>query len=224
MKKMFLNSILAGICIGLAMVMYANLCIVITDYNNYLILPKIAGAGFFAFALCYIKEQSLPLFTGRAGTPFPLKQLFGIVLPGNLIGTFIIGISCYFMNMDWIFFDFLNATLNYNPITVIIKAILCGILMRVACDSKSIYVTVGCIFTFLMSGLYHSIALSVSIFGTLIDTISDSRNPFVTSSELLALIVTLIIVIIGNWLGAYLAALLKNDNKKGDSNVTSDSI
>lgn len=221
MKKMFYNSILAGICIGLAMVMYVNLCILITEYN-YLILPKIAGAGFFAFALCYIKEQSLPLFTGRAGTPFPLKHLFGIVLPGNLIGTFIIGISCYFIDTDWIFCDLLDAPLNDNAITTAFKAILCGALMRIACDSKSIYVTVGCVFAFLISGFYHSIALSVSIFGTVLETVSGGSDPYpyITSNELLALTAAIIVIIIGNLLGAYLITFLK----EGKINVKSDSI
>ncbi|GHU54275.1 hypothetical protein FACS1894132_08660 [Clostridia bacterium] len=194
---MIKKSILAGVLIALAMTMYAkigNASPYDGDVHTLMaILYKPIAAGIFAFALTYIKEQGLPLFTGKAGTDFSKKDLFLKVLPSNLLGCFIVTFPLIFTESGYEknFQLIINGLTNDEFYAVFIKAIFCGALMRIACNSKSIYVTIGCVFAFLMSGFYHCIALSAAFFGAIGESFDGMAIPWI------------LIAVIGNWVGAF---------------------
>ncbi|MDR0918765.1 MAG: formate/nitrite transporter family protein [Oscillospiraceae bacterium] len=196
---MFKRSILAGLMIALAMVLYTKTLTLSNTFGSD--LYKMAGAVIFAFALTYVKEQGLPLFTGKTGTDFSQKALWAVVLPFNLIGSALIAIPatfCGYKDFEILY----NATVNDTPENMLFKAILCGALMRVACSSSSVYVTIGCVFAFLMSGFYHSIALSAVYFANLCTNADFNLGRY---SMLIA------IAVVGNFLGGCLITFLKDE-------------
>jgi formate/nitrite transporter FocA (FNT family) len=194
-KRVIKRSILAGAIIAMAMTMYC--ATVVVD-----IYTKLAGAAVFAFALTYVKEQGLPLFTGKAGTDFPQKHLWGIVLPFNCLGSFLVTFPLGFCGYADNFKIIEQSAAGDTIPNMLIKAIFCGALMRIACSSKSGYVTMGCVFAFLASGFYHSIALSGALFGSI-------GNSTLSEYNIKGAIILLTVACIGNVIGAYFVTFFK---------------
>lgn len=146
---MLINSIFAGVCIGLG-------CWVFLSSYNALI-----GALLFSCGLCAIRIMHYDLFTGKIQymktSQYKLKDYLTILI-GNLIGIFImVALSSKEI--------FLAATqIGQNKMEqpfmlALIKGIGCGSLMTIATYKDTpLYITILCVFTFITAGFNHCIA------------------------------------------------------------------
>ncbi len=158
--KVFLRAIPAGIAIGLGG------CVLLGTMS---IDPQLkwVGAILFAIGLFTVFTFGFDLYTGKVGYMFSDKPwTYGIdlliMLVGNFIGALFIG-SCMPM-ADQFVPGFIDARLDMldNPVTVVLKGIVCGILMFIAADvyktKKSYLGAFICVPVFILAGSEHSIA------------------------------------------------------------------
>lgn len=181
MMKEFFKSILAGIMVAIA------------SYAQTQIENKYIAAFLFATALLIICVQGYNLFTGKIGYVQTKKQVKEclLYLIGNIIGVAVVGGL-------------------YNPISIVSietklslplyvtfwNACWCGLLMYVAVDGfkkKSYLSIVYCIPTFILAGFEHCIA--------------DVYHIIVARAFSIESLVFILIVILGNAIGAQLAHL-----------------
>jgi len=183
MKK-FIKAIFAGFMIGIAA------------------LTSIGAGGswigslLFSIGLIIILAQGYNLYTGKIGYIKSYKEIpiMLLYILGNLIGVLLISFTST-VNTDTIILSKLA-----NPLWLsFIKAIGCGFLMFIAVDTYKKYNTfigtIGGVTAFLLSGFEHSIA---DMF-------------YICNSQMLNLdtLIFIIIVIIGNAIGALLHKLIK---------------
>lgn len=178
-------SIMAGCMIGLAAVL--SCCIENT----------ILAALFFSIGLLYIRISKLNLFTGQIQN---LKN-FSVSFP-QLLSCLIWNICGVTLLFSIMFsFDFPAAADKYFTITVlkwshpwyhyITSGMCCGALMTIATKKESpLWLSVLCVMAFILAGFNHCIADWFYIFG---------------SSDPIKYLYWFLIVI-GNFLGGYLAA------------------
>ena len=179
MKKDLFFSFLKGICAGLAIGLGGFLYILMT----YLIqgeLGKVLGSLLFAVGLFTVCSLSLHLYTGKIGLIYEGKQTktFYISLPimliGNAIGAFGLGMLCYlaFKNTD--LFNSALATagvrLGFNSfndfLSCAVKSTLCGlcVYLAVKCFAYKRISLLGTgmlvffVFIFVYAGFQHCIA------------------------------------------------------------------
>ena len=148
--KIFINSILAGLCIGIG-------CNIYLSCDN-----KYIGASLFSVGLITIITFGFNLYTGKVGyivtkgSKFIIDVL--IILLGNIVGC----ILCGLLFPSDIAAQMCFVKLSTNLLTIFYKSIMCGLLMFVAVDSykvnKNFLLTFMCIPTFILSGYEHSIA------------------------------------------------------------------
>lgn len=186
-----LSAICAGICIGLG------------GYINIHIANPYIGALLFTTGLYIISNYNLNLFTGKVGYIVLqadrwdyLKNLI-IILIGNFIGCYIIALlGCQNDIATYNLVQIVNTSLNVDYLTSCVRAILCGFLVFIAVDLfKYQHITLGlfvCIPTFILSGMYHSIAFAYYFMAA-------DRFP----------IILLIYYIIGNTIGGLFGCSLK---------------
>ena len=184
---------IAGVLISIAMFFFGSV-------DN-----KLFGAAVFGFALLFIKEQGFALFTGRAGTG--TKGTWYKTLPLNLIGVAIVAFALMSLCPEGLYITAFKITSD-SMINLIIKGIMCGALMRVACSTKEKLITLGCVIVFLISGFYHSIAVSFTL---------------ITTGITLQKAGVLAILIAANALGAKLTQLLMNADGEMKSLIRLDS-
>ena len=183
-KKLILKSILAGILISIG-------CWAFLSVEN-----KIIGAFIFSFALFSIITLKLPLFTGRVGEVV-LKEIPGIILIliGNTLGTACMGfLYSTIRNIDSVF---LIATSKQSDAwyTILIEAVLCGILMQIAVSNAKnsenqvfgislpvvVFLLIGAehiianLFYFFASGVFPVIFILLNILGNAIGGILTYR-------------------------------------------------
>lgn len=186
MKKEIIKSIFAGIMIGIA-------CLTSLGAGG-----SFPGAILFSVGLMIIVLRGYNLYTGKVGyiqnkKDIP-KQLVYIL--GNLIG--IIGISlCSNVSTA----DIMTAKLAAPFYLTFAKAIGCGFLMFLAVDiykkKNSLLGVFGCVPAFILAGFEHSIADFFYIL-----------NSGIFTWEVLIFI---ILVILGNAVGALLHKFLEED-------------
>ena len=148
--KIFINSILAGLCIGIG-------CNIYLSCDN-----KYIGASLFSVGLITIITFGFNLYTGKVGyiltkgSKFIIDVL--IILLGNIVGCILFGL----LFPSDIAAQMCFVKLSTNLLTIFYKSIMCGLLMFVAVDSykvnKNFLLTFMCIPTFILSGYEHSIA------------------------------------------------------------------
>lgn len=113
------------------------------------------GALLFSIALLCIIRYKLPLFTGKVGYRTPWKTLLFVLL-FNLIGAFAGGLL-FQSGWDGIT---MYERCSVDWITVLCKAVGCGVLMYIAVDygKRSPLITVMAIMTFILCGFEHCVA------------------------------------------------------------------
>lgn len=152
MVNLLLKSTLAGIFISIGGIIYLKI-------GGYF------GAFLFSFGLLSIIHYSLPLYTGKAGFckySEDLKRL-PIILLGNIIGTFLMGVSIHsiYPELVEVADKIVNTRYDSSIISALFRSILCGLIMTTvvtfARKSKFIPLLIG-IPLFILAGFWHSIA------------------------------------------------------------------
>lgn len=145
----FRQSVLSGIMVGIGIVV------------NLSAGDKYIGAMLFSLALLTIIQKSLPLYTGRIGLirkykVSELAQIFVYNIIGVVIPVFMM-IYCkdgfYDTLMGVAQSKFANGFLE-----LFFLGALCGVLMLVAVQAKSMLIAVFCIMVFILSGYEHCVA------------------------------------------------------------------
>lgn len=151
MKSLYCESIIAGILIGLG--------VIINTLSN---VPEL-GAMFFSFGLLTIIELGIPLYTGRIGFYDLSKEktinLF-IILIGNLFGI-ILCVFCYnFSNPDFFTMLMSKAEIKFEKTFIQLAgaSIICGTLIHFAVKAKNYIITILAIMIFILIGAEHCIA------------------------------------------------------------------
>ena len=188
---LFKKSVAAGLMIGIGAAVYL-LC------EN-----KIVGAILFSVGLFAICSFGMFLFTGKIGYVIKSKNdpNCALIWFGNLIGSTIMSVAVRIAKPDihTVAAEVAAKKVSQNWVSIILLSLICGILMYVAVDNfaKNPHTVSGisgivlCVSVFILCGFEHSIAdmnycvLAVS-----------------SVSEALRYLVFLIVVSVGNGLGA----------------------
>ena len=197
MLKTFINSILAGLCIGIGGIAYLS------------ISNPVGGAIFFCVGLFVILNFNFNLLTGKLCYTFSnnIKYFYNlfIILLGNYIGANIIGLSLNLTRLTSLqekCTNIVNTKLNDSLLSIFILAILCNILIYVAVEgfksentlTKYLSLFFG-VSVFVVCGFEHSVA----------DMFYFSFALNYTGRAFLVLL----IVILGNFVGGNLFELTK---------------
>ena len=148
--KIFVSSILGGILISIG-----GMGFLLSEY-------KFIGALIFTVGLFGIMTYKLGLYTGKAGyvlenPPIFLLELI-LVIIGNFVGCLLMGLA---FPLDQAVAA-CDTRLTLSSLTVLFKAICCGILVFISVDqykTKKSYIALFiCIPAFIIAGFEHSIA------------------------------------------------------------------
>lgn len=189
MKSIFIKAIYAGLLIGIAAVAYLSVD------NAYL------GSLLFGFGLLMIVSSGYYLYTGKVGYWVKEKNYIKVLittLGGNLIGTFIIGIMVRLMQLPIITKTetIVELKMENGLVKVLILSILCGMMMYLGVDGfrkakndvVKVVLVLFAVMIFILSKFEHSVA---------------NMAYFVISANYsLKSLVYLVVMIIGNGLGA----------------------
>lgn len=182
---MISKSIRAGMFIALG-------CIIFLSAPNVLI-----GALLFSLGLLCVGLTESYLYTGQVHKLVEedrkLIDLFWIFV-GNLFGVALMAIPAIYLTELGADARMIATTKMAQPILItFIQSIWCGILMTMATRKNTPkYVTIGCVFAFVLSGFNHSIA----------DTFY-----YLAYGNILATVPRLLITAIGNLIGGLLPVL-----------------
>lgn len=198
-----LKAIVAGMCIGIAGLVYLSV-------ENHVI-----GALLFSFGLLVIVTRGYYLYTGKVGYLLPYSKgyllILAITLVGNMIGVAVVaylfrltGISEVVANGNSVF----ELKLEHMWYETFALAIFCGMLMYIAVDSfqhvihdfSKVLILVFAVMVFILSKFEHSIANMLYFF--LSDTIT------------LKGLLYLLIMIVGNAVGAVFLNVIETTLKK----------
>lgn len=203
----FIKAILAGIYIGIGAIIYLSCA------------DKIIGSFLFGLGLFTIVFFGFNLYTGKVGYlingTIKLNDLVNILL-GNLIGAYCVGTVIQFTRVGPTLIQgaqtLCTIKLLDNPISLLILAIFCGILMYIAVEGKKrienpigqVLIIFIPVMVFILCGFEHCIANMVYF------TIANVWN----GQSLFALL----IMIVGNSLGGVLIPLFTKLIQKLDKN------
>lgn len=202
-QKIIFRAILAGIYIAVAAIIYLIMANANLEYG------QVIGAFLFSIALLVICNRNYFLYTGKAGYLIPAKkeqfQMIGLTILGNFTGIVLIALIAYLAGINNLFDFAKDATaikLSKTWYQILASSIFCGILMHTAVDGhKNIKSDVGrtiiVIFSVVISilaGFEHSIA---NMFYFIFSQVYSFK-----------MILYLLIMLIGNGLGAILVNLL----------------
>lgn len=188
---MITNSILAGMMIGIGDIA------LMSCENKYI------GALMFPVALMSIIYFQLPLYTGRVGRMIRDNSYLGcfFILFFNVIGTSLSVFMYTLMSPDnkQKVLAIADQKFSRGYITLFIAAIFCNILIHIAVSSKHSILTILCVMAFILCGFEHSIA--------------DAGYAFVSGNWKNML--TWLIVVAGNTVGALLTFYFLHDEEEG---------
>ena len=178
-KKEFLRSILAGVYISLAGVVFLK-------------VGGILGAILFGFGLLGVIQTGSLLYTGRIFWEDDLRTLGG-VLGGNILGCFLVGsiVSYSYPELKETAEVIINSRINDNLPAVFMKGSFCGLIMTTAvmgAKEKNWYPLLLGIPVFILSGFYHSVADAF----------------YFMLSPKLDYLMSWIFIVFGNWIGGKL--------------------
>ncbi len=182
MVKLAINSILAGIMIAIGSLVYIN-----TD-------NPIAGALLFSLGLLVIMYFKFDLYTGKIGYFRKITEVPSliIIILGNFIGCCILWAATPLIDNTLII-----TKLSYPWYTILLKAMLCGILIYIAVEQYKqgrTWITLLAIPAFILGGFEHCIA--------------DFCFMILTRTFTLEAFGFLALVVLGNTLGSILFSLL----------------
>lgn len=206
MKSIFIKALYAGLLIGIAAVAYLSVD------NAYL------GSLLFSFGLLMIVSSGYYLYTGKVGYWVKEKnyaKVLGMTLLGNLLGTFIIGFFVRLMQLPIISKTevLVTAKLENGLIKVLILSILCGAMMYLGVEgyrkaklefAKVLFVMFA-VMIFILSKFEHSVA-NMAYFA-------------IGASYSLKSLIYLVVMIIGNGLGAMGLCYLDKSIESTDSKM-----
>lgn len=156
------SSFISGILIAIGGVVF------LSTENKYL------GAFAFAVGLFFIVEGGFKLYTGSIGYALDNDKITNFLLPviviGNFLGTFfasgIIHLTRIFENITLNANELVNTKLNDSWYSVLILAIMCGILIFLGVNTfkksnnnfSKVFAIIICVFVFIISSYEHCIA------------------------------------------------------------------
>lgn len=152
MFSLFRKAILAGIFIAIGGIINLK-------------VGGVLGAFLFSFGLLSVIHYSLPLYTGKSGFckySQDIKAL-PVILLGNIVGTFIIGICIHFIYPELIEKAIIitDQRQSSDILRAFFCSIMCGLIMttvvKSAKEKKFIPLLIG-IPLFILAGFWHSIA------------------------------------------------------------------
>ena len=198
-----IRGIFAGIMIGIGGTIYLSLD------------DKIIGSFLFSIGLLMICMYNMNLYTGKIGYVVVNKKSYLIelllTLIGNFIGTYMLALGMLNSRFSAISDKaktICEMKLNDNLISIVILSTLCGILMYIAVNnykkhSTSIGKYMGifmCVMVFILSGFEHSVA----------------NMYYFSVANMLSwnTLLYILIMVIGNSLGAILISLYDNKINK----------
>ena len=201
-----IKSVLAGIMISIGGSVF------LACFGDGSVLNKAIAAFFFTIALLCICLKGYSLYTGKIGF-IPEKhdrEAFSILLwglLGNIIATALCGLAVRYAvpNLEAVAVNICAAKLTQAWWQTLIRGIFCGILMYIAVsvyrDKGSISAILFCVPVFILSGFEHSIA---------------NMFYFAAAGKFFAVesIVYLVLVVIGNSIGAIMMPLLASIKPK----------
>ena len=182
--KDFIKSIFAGAMIGIAGSIYLSI-----DINW-------VGAIFFSIGLIIICLMEYNLYTGKVGYIKSYKNIPTMLkyILGNFIGVFLVSLTLTINSSTLV-----ESKLQIPYWLLLLKSIGCGFLMFIAVDiykqKKNIIGIICCIPAFILAGFEHSIA---DLFYICCSGIFNWQ-----------IIIFIIIVIIGNAIGALLHKIIQ---------------
>ena len=123
MSSVFSKAVFAGICIGIA--------------GWGFLVDKTLGMFLFTFGLAAVVSYGAKLYTGLSGfcaNGKDVAELFGIVLPGNIIGCLIVALVSYYPDVaiHATARGVLDARMAQGPLACGVLGIGCGVLMTTA--------------------------------------------------------------------------------------------
>lgn len=161
MKKTFLYSVLAGICIGLGGTIFLS------------VENKVIGSFLFSIGLFTILAFGFNLYTGKVGYALENKASYlgelALIWFGNLVGTFLMAMLVRFTRIyegiEPKVKSIVSAKLNDDPLSIFLLAVGCGICMFIAVDQykkrqsivKALVVILP-IMTFILCSFEHCVA------------------------------------------------------------------
>lgn len=197
MKNIFIKAIYAGMLIGIAALAYLSL-------ENAII-----GATLFSFGLLVIVTSGYYLYTGKVGYLVREKKYFKTILftlLGNIAGTLFIALLARVAlpNLADKALLLVEYKMRNNLLDVLILSVLCGMMMYLGVegyrktqnDVARVFLVIFAVVIFILSKFEHSIANMVYF--------------FLSFSISFKTILYLIVMIIGNGLGATLLCHLDN--------------
>lgn len=211
-KGIFVKSLYAGILIGLASLLY------ISVENAYI------GSLLFSFGLLVICAEGLYLYTGKVGYLCREKHYFktvGLTLFGNILGIALISFMGLFAKRGLSITASLlvESKLSNGVVEAFILAIFCGMMMyigvegyrRVKSDAAKVVIVIFAVMIFILAKFEHSIA-NMAYF-------------IVAKSFTLKSLFYIIIMILGNAVGANMLSFIdktidKNDRIEGKNEKT----
>ena len=135
---------------------------------------KYLGAFAFAVGLFFIVEGGFKLYTGAIGYALDNDKITNFMLPiiiiGNFLGTFfvsgIIHLTRIFASINLKTVDLVNTKLNDSWYSVLILAIMCGVLIYLGVNTfkksnnnfSKVFGIIICVFVFIISSYEHCIA------------------------------------------------------------------
>ena len=135
---------------------------------------KYLGAFAFAVGLFFIVEGGFKLYTGAIGYALDNDKITNFMLPiiiiGNFLGTFfvsgIIHLTRIFASINLKAVDLVNTKLNDSWYSVLILAIMCGVLIYLGVNTfkksnnnfSKVFGIIICVFVFIISSYEHCIA------------------------------------------------------------------
>ena len=200
------NGILAGIMISIGGSVF------LACFGDGSVLNRAIAAFFFTIALLCICIKGYSLYTGKIGF-IPEKhdrEAFSILLwglLGNVIATVICGLAVRYAipNLGVVSESLCVGKLTQDWWQTLIRGTFCGILMYIAVsvyrDKQTISAILFCVPVFILSGFEHSIA---------------NMFYFAAAGKFFAVesIVYLVLVVIGNSIGAIMMPLLASIKPK----------
>jgi nitrite transporter NirC len=202
-QQTLILAILSGILVGIGGILYVSST------------QKIIGAVLFSFALIVIVSRGYYLFTGKVGYLLPYKKgnlnLIGLTLLGNTLGIVFISALFLLSGKDVALVNAQNifaAKLSQTWYETLVLAIFCGFMMYFAVDSydkiknqiASVFVVIFAVVIFIVAGFEHSIA--------------DMSYLVLSKTVTFESILFILIVIVGNLIGAVTLNLLQEQVKK----------
>ena len=193
--KTFQKAILAGIAISLGGYVFLN-------------VGGLTGAVLFTFGLLTVVHYQLALFTGKAGYFNSCKSiatLFTAILFGNVVGCFLVALLAWpqvtdLTSIQEAAIKLVDGRLNAGYGPNFILAIPCGFIMTTAVEfgrqQKFLPLLFG-VPLFIMCGFRHSIA--------------DAFYYLAANNISLQLILTWVVIVIGNFIGCNLYRLILLD-------------